>query len=97
MDSLRVADDIVPVSEFKARASVWFNRVAESKGPVVITQNGRAAGVLLAPRVYDELIERTRFISAVEEGLADVEAGRTVDHATVVAGVRARFGEPRDQ
>jgi predicted transcriptional regulator len=52
---------------------------------------------LLSPKAFDELIERSRFVSAVEAGLADVEAGRAVDHAAVVAEVRSRFGESRDQ
>ncbi len=97
MDSLRISEDIVPMSEFKAKASEWFKHVATTRGPVVITQNGRAAGVLLSPQAFDELIERTRFVSAVDEGLADVEAGRTVDHETVVAEIRARYGEPQGQ
>ena len=96
MDSLRISEDIVPMSEFKSRASVWFKHVARTRSPVVITQNGRAAGVLLSPQAFDELIERSRFVAAVEEGLSDAEAGRTVDHATVVQGVRSRFGEPQD-
>jgi len=31
------------------------------------------------------------FIQAVEEGLADADAGRTVAHATVVRRMKARF------
>jgi prevent-host-death family protein len=48
MDSLKVSEDIVPMSEFKAKAAEWFKHIAETRGPVVITQNGRAAGVLLS-------------------------------------------------
>ncbi|NOZ86588.1 MAG: type II toxin-antitoxin system Phd/YefM family antitoxin, partial [Deltaproteobacteria bacterium] len=46
---MRVSENIIPVSEFKARAAEWLRRLAESSEPLVITQNGKAAGVLLSP------------------------------------------------
>ena len=91
---LRVSESIVPVSEFKAHAAVWLKRLGEGAEPVVITQNGKAAGVLLSPAAYDALVERFEFVRAVEQGLADAEAGRLTPHEEVVAEVRRRFGDP---
>ena len=85
MRPVRIAEDIVPVSEFKAQAADWLRRVAETDHPIVITQNGKAAGVLLSPAQFDALTERARFVAAIDEGLADVEAGRTHSHASVTA------------
>lgn len=48
--------------------------------------------VLLSPAAYDELTERHRFVRAVEQGLADVEAGRVTPHDEIVAEMRRRFG-----
>ena len=93
MRPLRVSDNIVPVSDFKARAAEWLRRLAESGEPVVITQNGKAAGVLLSPGAFDDLTENLRFIRAVEEGLADVEAGNVAPHDEVVLEMRRRFSE----
>jgi prevent-host-death family protein len=93
MSGLRISEDIVPMSEFKARAKEWLGRVARSDAPVVITQNGRAAGVLLSPRAYDLLTERARFVVAIEEGLADAEAGRVIPHDEFVAELAERFGD----
>ena len=97
MAELKVSEDIVPMSEFKARAKEWLGRVARSDAPVVITQNGRAAGVLLSPKAYDLLTERARFVAAVEEGLADTEAGRLVSHNEVVAEMEERFGRATER
>jgi len=54
--------------------------------PLIITQNGKAAGVLLSPAAFDELTERARLAAAVEEGLADSLAGRVTDHARRPSG-----------
>jgi antitoxin YefM len=92
MKGVRMAESFVPISEFKAEAADWLRRLAEDGAPVVVTQNGKPAGVLLSPRAFDELTERARFVAAVEEGLADANAGRTRTHAAVVKRMKARFG-----
>lgn len=95
MRSVRVASDIVPVSELKAHAPDYLRRIAETGAPVVVTHNGKAAGVLLSPEAYDELVERARFVAAVEDGIADADAGRVRGHDQVVRAMRARFEKPR--
>ena len=97
MRALRVSENIVPVSDFKARAAEWFRRLGETSEPIVITQNGKAAGVLLSPSAYDELTEGHRFTRSVQQGLADVKAGRVTAHTEVVAEMNRRFGGPDDE
>lgn len=78
MKALEVGRDIVPIGEFKAHVSEVVRELKRTRRPLVITQNGRPAAVVLAPADYDRLTARDRFLAAVEEGLADVEAGRVV-------------------
>jgi len=66
----------------------------EAGSPLVITQNGRAAGVLLSPCTYDELVERMAAMESVARGLQEVEAGRTVTHASVAAEAAQRYRSP---
>jgi len=94
MRPLRVSEDIVPVSQFKTEAAEWLRRCAATGQAVVITQNGKPAGVLVSPSVFDELTERKRFVAAVEEGLGDAAAGRLVDHVSVVSALRRRYRKP---
>jgi len=79
MRALRVSDGIVPIGEFKAQAARWLRRLADQGRPVVITQNGRPAGVLMSPTEFDRLQERQRFLESITAGLADAEAGRLMD------------------
>jgi prevent-host-death family protein len=90
MRSLRVSEDMVPVSDFKAQAADWLKRVADTGQPVVITQNGKAAGVLVSPAEFDRLTERGRFLAAIDAGLDDEKAGRVVSHDVVVADMKRR-------
>jgi prevent-host-death family protein len=92
MPNIRISKNFVPVSEFKAQAADWLKAIAADDAPVVVTQNGRPAAVVLSPRAYDQLTEQARFVSSVKEGITDVEAGRVVDSGTLKAQLRSRYG-----
>jgi prevent-host-death family protein len=68
----------------------WLKRVADTGQPVVITQNGKAAGVLVSPAEFDRLRERAGLLEAIDVGLADEQAGRVVPHAAVVSEMQRR-------
>lgn len=80
---INVSEGIVPLGEFKTRASKIIKDLAGSDQPLVITQNGRPAAVLMSPSAFQELRERHEFVQAVAEGLADSEAGRVTDHKKI--------------
>ncbi len=75
MKSISIQDDIIPIGEFKTHASRIMRGLREQGRPVVITQHGRPAGVLVTPEDFDRFTERERFVAAVEQGLAESEAG----------------------
>jgi len=75
----QTAEDIIPIAELKANMSEIVRGLDERPRPLVVTLNGKPAAVVMSPREYDLLSYRSRFINAVSEGLADAEAGRTVD------------------
>jgi len=91
MAKLRVSEDIITVSDFKAQASDWLHRIESSGHQLVITQNGKAAGVLLSPTAFDELSERQEFLAAVAEGMADERARRGHTTEEVVDAVERRI------
>ena len=76
---VQTTEDIVPLAEFKAKASELLRRLRSTSRPLVITQNGKPAAVVITPEDFDTLAERERFVMAVQRGLADSEAERTVD------------------
>lgn len=89
MKEVRISDGIVPLGEFKARASKLLKRVGESGKPMVITQNGRPAAVLLSPQEYDRMQERQRLLESIAAGLADAEAGRAIGTTELRERLRA--------
>ena len=86
-----LAANIFPLAQFKARASEVINGMKADNNPVVITQNGVAAAVLLPPEEYDRLVERSELIRSIEAGLADSKAGRLHGQADLAAELRERY------
>jgi len=78
MKSIHISEDIVSLSDFKSHASKMLHQVQNSHRPIIITQNGRPAGVLISPSEFDILSEQNRFMGAVQNGLNDVEQGRVL-------------------
>ena len=90
MKPISVTNDIIPIAEFKAGISKWFKSLQKSGHPLIITQNGKPAGVLLSPDDYDELVYRKSFLDSVARGIADAESGRTYSADEIRATLAAR-------
>ena len=79
MKNMLISEDIVPIGEFKAHASSYLSAIAEKRGALVITHNGKPAGVVISPQEFDRLTERQRFLESVAAGLVDSDAGRVME------------------
>jgi prevent-host-death family protein len=92
VEVLQVADDVVPIGELKAHLSEKIRELRGRRRPFIVTQNGRAAAVLLAPEEFDRLTAQARFVAAVEAGFEDHEAGRVIGNDDLGRRLDARFG-----
>ena len=91
MKALR-ANDIVPIAEFKAQSATWLEHVRESGQPLIITQNGRPAAVMISPDEFDRIQHRqAEFVrSEILEAQADIAAGRVMESKEVRTRLEAR-------
>ncbi len=78
MKPIHISEDIVSLSDFKNHASKILHQVRTFHRPVIITQNGKPAGVIISPAEFDALSEKNRFMKAINSGLTDVEQGHVL-------------------
>ena len=93
MNELRPSTDVRPVTEFRANASAVLDQVQATKRPVILTQHGRSAAVLMDIEVYEELLDEVALLRAVRTGEEQMRAGELVAHDDVEARARARLGK----
>jgi antitoxin YefM len=90
MKAISINNDIIPIAEFKSGISKWFKSLNNTGHPLIITQNGKPAGVLLTPKDYDELVYRKSFLDSVSRGITDADNGRTCSTKELRAKLASR-------
>jgi prevent-host-death family protein len=84
----------VTVTELQRRAAEVIGQLDEE--PIIISQRGKPAAVLLAADAYERIeraleeVEAQKVREIVEAGMASHSAGRVSTHADVVRRARAR-------
>lgn len=73
-----ISEDIVPIGEFKAHAAKWLTQLKKMDHPLILTQDGHPAAVLLSPQEFDRFQAKEKLFHSVAKGLADVKEGRVV-------------------
>jgi prevent-host-death family protein len=75
MRKLNVAEDIVPIAAFKTHASEHIRNMHRTHRPMVITQNGKQAAVVLTPEDF-EALEYREFVKAkIKAGIESAATG----------------------
>jgi len=67
---------IVPISDLRQGAAAVLKRLSSSRDPVVITQRGRAAAVLLSVDTYEQSEEELQILKALARGEREIKAGK---------------------
>ncbi|NWG26960.1 MAG: type II toxin-antitoxin system Phd/YefM family antitoxin [Ignavibacteriaceae bacterium] len=78
MKSISVSSDIIPVGQFKSDLARYLREIQENNNSLIITQNGKPAGVLISPSEFDELRKTKLFIDSISRGLSDSDNGDTL-------------------
>lgn len=77
--------NIIPVSDLRRDAAKVLKRVEESGEPVVITQRGRAAAVMLSVAAFEQSERDKELLRLLAKGEMEIEAGAGHDLDSVFA------------
>ncbi|MFN2200809.1 MAG: type II toxin-antitoxin system Phd/YefM family antitoxin [Caldilineaceae bacterium] len=76
---------IVPVTDLRQDAAEVLKKVRRSRDPVVITQRGRAAAVLLSVQEYERAMYERDLLRALARGEKELQVGEGFDLEDVMA------------
>ncbi|MBI2370012.1 MAG: type II toxin-antitoxin system Phd/YefM family antitoxin [Deltaproteobacteria bacterium] len=71
--------DIMPVTDLRQDAAAALKRVRASKQPLVITQRGRAAAVMLSVEAYERAEHERQLLRLLARGEKEIAAGQGYD------------------
>ena len=91
MTRIRPSTDVRPVTEFRANASAFLDQVQSTKRPVVLTQHGRSAAVLLDVGAYEDLLDEVALLRDIRSAEGQIETGEVAPHSVVARRLKARL------
>ena len=81
MSRVNLTEDVRPLSEFKANSMAFIKRARISGRPVVLTQHGHSAAVLMDVAAYEKLLDKIDVLCDIQAALEEARDGRSVPHA----------------
>jgi prevent-host-death family protein len=75
----------IPVSALKQDASATLERVRKSKRPLIVTQGGKPAAVLLSVNAYEKGEQEREILKLLARGEREIAAGKGYDLDDVLA------------
>ena len=75
MNSISIEKDLISLSDFRASYKKYITRLSERKKSIVLTQNGKAAAVLVSPWEYDQLTGKNDVLNLIASRLQEIANG----------------------
>ena len=77
--------DIVSISDLRQGAAHVLGRVRKTREPVIVTQRGRAAAVMISMESYQQTEREHEILKRIARGEQEARAGKGHDLADVMA------------
>lgn len=77
---IKLAEDIIPVTNFRSKAAELLQKIKKSGRPLILTQRGRSTAVLEDVKEYENRLERLELLEAIVQGLQAADRGNLVPH-----------------
>ncbi|GLR65423.1 hypothetical protein GCM10010909_01010 [Acidocella aquatica] len=93
-----ITKDIQPMTTFRNHSAEIMQHLKETKRPVILTVNGKAAAVVQDAEAYQHLLDLAAQASAAEgirQGLEDIRSGQSRPAHEVLDEIRAEYGISR--
>jgi prevent-host-death family protein len=91
MLAIRFSEDVRPVSEFRANAAAFIEQIQTTHRPILLTQHGRGAAVLIDVAEYERLVERAEVLEDIRVAEEQIARGEGIEHKVVEQQLLARF------
>jgi antitoxin YefM len=91
MVRIRPSQDVQPLSAFRANAASFLDQVRTSRRPLILTQHGKSAAVLLDVEQYEALLEELELVRDIRRARTELAEGGGIAHEEVAEALRGRL------
>jgi prevent-host-death family protein len=88
--------EIIPVTDLRQDAAAVLKRIRSRKQPLIVTQRGRAAAVLLSVEAYERSEQERQLLRMLARGDREIRSGSGHDLESVLAEADALLAEQNE-
>ena len=89
--------DIHPLSEFQRGAKAFLVRLKETRSPMVLTVNGKAAVVVQDTESYQQLLDRIELLESIvgiRKSIEEFDEGKGIPLKEAFGQLQEKYGLP---
>jgi len=88
---INLQEDIVPYSAFRSSLSSFMEKTRKTQRPILVTQNGKAASVLMDVACFETLRETQAVLDDIENAERELKSGQGISHGRFMSEMAERY------
>ncbi|MDZ7773443.1 MAG: type II toxin-antitoxin system Phd/YefM family antitoxin [Balneolaceae bacterium] len=77
MNTISLSEDVQPLSEFRKRSAEFIQRIKEDKQPILLTQHGKSAAVLMDVAEFERMTNKIQLLEEILEAEGQIKRGES--------------------
>ena len=90
-NQVNLAEDICPVSEFRADINTVLQKTKTTHRPIVLTQHGKSTAILMDIKEYQSLLYERELLDEIRIGIKQADEGKTYSTKQAKERLMKRF------
>lgn len=91
MSQIQLDQDIRSLSDFRANAASYIERVKSKRRPLVLTQHGKSSAVLIDVEDYQKLLDKIQLLEELSNARKELDNGEGVSQDELFNELRAKY------
>jgi prevent-host-death family protein len=91
MSHIQLDQDIRSLSDFRANAASFIERVKSERRPLVLTQHGKSSAVLIDVEDYQKMLDKIQLLEELSTARKELNNGEGIDQEEFFSKLRAEY------
>ncbi|MEX0844569.1 MAG: type II toxin-antitoxin system Phd/YefM family antitoxin [Balneolaceae bacterium] len=91
MSNIQLDQDIRSLSDFRANAASYIERVKSKRRPLILTQHGKSSAVLIDVQDYQKMLDKIELLEELSAARKELDNGEGITHTEFINELRAEY------
>ncbi len=91
MSHIQLDKDIRSLSDFRANAASYIERVKSQRRPLILTQHGKSSAVLIDVEDYQKMLDKIELLEEISAARNELDNGEGISHDEFISELRSQY------